>query len=366
MPQTFARAGAAAGGKCLNLTSATERCCTHSQDSMDNTDSSTDLVSAGQDGPAHAPCEICVLAPWPIFTVTIECGPAGEDKIYLHAGGQGFWVARMIVNLGARPILCGPFGGESGVVVRAMAEAEGIALRPIPMRGWNGGYVHDRRGGDREVVAETSSPPLDRHEADNLYDAALASGLRTGVAVLTGVYQPGILPPSFFQRLARDLGENGVTVIADFAGEPLKSLRGGVSFLKISHEELIEAGYCKTGDRKDVIAGIRTLQSSGAHSILVSRAGDPAIGLLDGRLVEVEPPHFSPLDYRGAGDSMTAGLAVAQARGFGPEQTLRLSAAAGAVNVTRHGLGTGGLKDIEAIAERVIIRDLDGCEKPNG
>ncbi len=303
--------------------------------------------------------EICVVAPWPIFTVTIERGPSGEDDIYLHAGGQGFWVARMIVNLGGQPVLCGPFGGESGVVVEAMARAEGIRLRPIHVRGWNGGYVHDRRGGDRKVIAETRSPPLNRHEADDLYDAALTTGLRAGIAVLTGIHQQGILPPAFFRRLACDLGDNGVSVVADLSGDTLKALSGGVTFLKISHEELIDAGYCRTDTRDDLIAGIRALKATGARNLIVSRAGEPALALLGDRLVEVEPPNFHTLDYRGAGDSMTAALALAQARGLAPQDTLRLGAAAGAINVTRHGLGTGGLADIEEVAARVAIRDVD-------
>jgi len=309
--------------------------------------------------------EICVLAPWPIFTVTIEGNPCGDDSIYLHAGGQGFWVARMIANLGGSPILCGPFGGEPGVVIKAMAEAEGVRLRPIEARGWNGGYVHDRRGGAREVVAETQCPPLNRHEADNLYDAALTVGLRTGVAVLTGVPRAGVLPPTFFQRLARDMGANGVSVVADLGGESLRALEAGVSFLKVSHEELIDAGYCAGPTRGEIISGLQALRATGAKNLLVSRAEEPTVALLGDRMVEVLAPCFAPLDYRGAGDSMTAALAVAQARGLGPEATLRLGAAAGAINVTRHGLGTGGMADIEAIAAQVRVRNLDARGEPD-
>lgn len=308
-------------------------------------------------------CEVCVLAPWPIFTVTIEGGATGEDEIYLHAGGQGFWVARMIANLGGTPILCGPFGGESGIIVKAMAQAEGVELRSIAAHGWNGGYVHDRRGGEREVIAETPSPALNRHEADNLYDVALTTGLRAGVAVLTGVPRPGILPPTFFQRLALDLAANDVSVVADLAGEPLKALTGGVTFLKINDDEMVAGGFARSTQRGDVISGLWALQATGARNLLVSRGAEPALALLDSRVVEVHPPRFQPLDYRGAGDSMTAALAVAQARGLDPMETLRLGAAAGAINVTRHGLGTGDLADIMEIASRITIREVDDASE---
>jgi 1-phosphofructokinase len=53
---------------------------------------------------------------------------------------------------------------------------------------------------------------------------------------------------------------------------------------------------------------------------------------------------------------MTAGLAVGCAKRLGPEATLRLAAAAGALNGTRHGLGTGRWEGIATVAERIEVR----------
>lgn len=61
------------------------------------------------------------------------------------------------------------------------------------------------------------------------------------------------------------------------------------------------------------------------------------------------------LDGRGGGDSMTAALAVVASCGLAFEDGLRLAAAAAALNVSRHGLGTGRRDSIEDIAGHVAI-----------
>jgi 1-phosphofructokinase len=302
---------------------------------------------------------IAVLAPSPLVTVTIEQGPSGGDEVYFHAGGQGFWVARMLYFLGARPILCGPFGGESGMVIRALMAAEGICVEAVEVRGWNGSYVHDRRAGARKTIAEAPVPHLNRHETDDLYDAALVAGLRAETMVLTGTTEHSLLRAEFYRRIAIDLGCNGVTVLADLSGAELRALSGGVDFLKVSHIELVESGYCDHDDRSSLLRGLEALKGTGARNIIISCAEAPALAWVDGQLLEVVPPTFEPLDFRGAGDSMTAALAFARASHFDTEATLRLAVAAGAVNVTRHGLGTGHIEHIREVARHVKLRNIE-------
>lgn len=62
---------------------------------------------------------------------------------------------------------------------------------------------------------------------------------------------------------------------------------------------------------------------------------------------------------------MTAGLVVAAARGSGVEDTLRLAAAVGTLNATRHGLGTGRREDIERVARHVSLQPI-GESRPDG
>ncbi len=131
---------------------------------------------------------VFVFAPDPLLTVTVEAGPEG-DEIHLHAGGQRFWIARMASALGAEVTLGGPFGGESGAVVRHLIADAGLRVSAVDVAGTNGACMHDRRGGERLELAAMRPDALSRHDVDDFYGTALAGGLEAGVTV--GAGRPG-------------------------------------------------------------------------------------------------------------------------------------------------------------------------------
>lgn len=304
------------------------------------------------------PANIAVFAPWPLFTITIESQTDGQDEVYLHAGGQGVWVARMIEGLGHEATLVGPFGGSQRCVLEALARNEGIELRSVPIKGANGGYINDRRGGKREEIATMPPPRLDRHEVDDLHNAMLAEGIRCGHAVITGIPDGEVMPASTYTRLVKDLAANGVTVVADIAGTVLEAVEGGLTLLKVSHEELNAAGLSEGDDTASLARAMEALRAKAEH-IVVSRAGAGCLALVGGRLLDARGPELSANDPTGAGDSMTAALAVGLANGLDGAEALRLAMAAGALNVTRRGRGTGKLEDIRALTGAVELKEIE-------
>lgn len=306
-------------------------------------------------------CTVAIFAPSPALTITVEPGSGDpEPEIHLHAGGQGFWVARMAARLGAEIDLCVPLGGETGEVLRPLLAVDGIGLRWIRVGGANGAYIHDRRSGERIEIAETASPPLTRHELDDLYGIALAAGLDADLTLLTGPRNRGVLPPETYERLTRDLKENGRLVLADLSGEPLNAaLRGGVDLIKASDQELRRAGTLEDDEIPAVVAAARRLREEGAANVLISRGDRIAVAFVGDRLLGVRGPHFIPLDELGAGDSMFAGIGVALGSGFSIEDALRVGVAAGALNVTRRGLGTGDPHEISEVATQVKVTPLE-------
>lgn len=301
--------------------------------------------------------EICVFAPWPMFTVTIEKRADGADEVYFHAGGQAVWIARMIQGLGERARLVGPLGGETRTMLEALLAEEGIGLRVVPVRGANAGYVDDRRSGQRERLATVAPHCLNRHETDDLYNAILAESLRAGTAVITGLAEHEVVPVDLFGRLVGDLQANGVRTVADVAGRVLDGIEGGLTLLKVSHEELQEAGYAADASREELLRAVDRLGDK-AENIVVSCADEGSLARFEGRHWWVRTPRIEPRDHTGAGDSMTAALAVATASGMSGPDALRLATAAGAMNVTRAGRGTGRLQDIAVLAAKVEVEEI--------
>lgn len=326
---------------------------------MTKTQSRADTPArSGQERPEA----VVIFAPLPVLTVTVE-DRSGEADIHVHAGGQGVWQSRMVSSLGVPVVLCAALGGETGDVLNHLLPIEDVTARIVPVSARNGSYVHDRRTGTREVVAESPGSPLDRHELDSLYELTLTEGLEHGWVLLSGPQEDDVLPADLYRRLATDLGANGCKVAADLSGERLQAvLSGNPSLIKVSHEELLDDGQAKSDDAEDLVKAMRAMREECAGTIVVSRSGAaPALALLDGSaakadVVEIEMPKLEPADPAGAGDSMTAGMVAALAGGRSIEVAFQIGAACGALNVVRHGLGTGGARAVETLAERVELR----------
>ncbi|MBV9661306.1 MAG: hypothetical protein JO337_09130 [Acidimicrobiales bacterium] len=304
-----------------------------------------------------ADASVWVFAPSPLLTVTVERSPEASE-VHLHVGGQGYWLARLIRAFGLRVVVSASFGGETGRVLESLLAAEGFEVRSIKAAGSNGAYVHDRRSGERVEVAEMCPAPLARHEIDDLYGASLVAGLDASVCVLGGPPNPSVVAADIYRRLAGDLRANGKTVVADLSDTLAEAvLDGGVSILKMSEDQL--PGSDRRRGVPGLVEAMKRLAAAGAESVVISRGDQPALALLDGRLVEARGPRLAPVDDTGRCDSLTAGMAAALAEGKDLDDALRLGVAAGSLNVTRRGLGSGRREDTERLAQRVELFEVN-------
>lgn len=295
----------------------------------------------------------------PTLLVSVDRAPdgSGVQEIHLHPGGQGFWVARMAAVLGARVTLVAPLGGEPGVALKALIEDAGVEVAAVASAAPNAVLVSSDHEGEDASIASSDPGAMSRHELDGLVAAFIAASLEADVTVLTGCGEDPLMDEGRFHHLAHDLRAVGRRVVADLSGESLHAaLKGGLDVVKVSDEEIVASGLARSDDEADLIHGMHGLSERGAGVVLVSRAERPLLALDGDTILEVTAPSFRPVNHRGAGDSLTGAVSAALAAGQGVREALSLAVAAGALNVTRHGLGTGDAKVIEALAGHVQVR----------
>lgn len=300
--------------------------------------------------------KVAVFAPNLALTMTVESGESDAADVHLHPGGQAFWVARMLSQLGVTAMLCGPVGGETGVALTALMRLWEVDFHPVESPHPSPAVIQDRRSGEREVFAETEGHGLDRHTLDNAYSLFLELALAAGTAVITG-QNSAVVPLEAYRRLGHDLSSTEVEVVADLHGPELYAfLEGGrIDILKVSDEDLAQDGTLREDSDRAAIVAVDDLRRHGAVDVVLSRADRPTIARLGGDLYFACTPRLEPADFRGAGDSMTAGLVAGRVRRLEPIDLLRLACAAGAANVTRHGLGSGSQELIAQLAEKVDV-----------
>jgi 1-phosphofructokinase len=303
---------------------------------------------------------VAVFGPHPLLSVTVEAlSDEGGDDIHLHAAGQGVWVARMAAELGAETVLCGFIGGETGTVLRPLLERLPIELRLVETAGPSGSYLHDRRSGEREPLAQSAGQPPSRHEVDDLFSVAVAAALEADVLALCGAFPAEALPLEVYGKLATDVRANGTPVVVDLSPPRLDSaLEGKPELVKINDWELAKYVEGPIDTEALARAALERLVEAGAGAAIVTRAEVPALVVRGDEAWELTPPRFERGSREGCGDSMMGALAACMAAGREWEETLRIGAAAGAANFLRHGLGSADRTVVEDLAGRVELRAL--------
>ncbi|HWB70138.1 MAG TPA: PfkB family carbohydrate kinase [Solirubrobacterales bacterium] len=304
--------------------------------------------------------KVTVFGPHPMLSITIEALAAGGgDDIHLHAAGQGVWVARMAAELGARPVLCGLVGGETGAVLQPLLGRLPIELRLTETAVPSGSYLHDRRTGERVPVAQSAAPPPTRHEIDELFSTTVAAALDSSVLSLCGPFPGDALPLEIYGALVADVKANGTAVIVDLSPPRLDSaLEGSPDVVKINDWELASyiQGPVDTPER--MRAAAQRLLDAGAGAAIITRAEEPAIVLRGEEAWELVPPRFERGSREGCGDSMMGALSACVSAGLAWEEALRIGAAAGAANFLHHGLGSGSREVVEDLVRKVELRPL--------
>jgi 1-phosphofructokinase len=308
--------------------------------------------------PALVP-RVAIFAPHPLLAVTIEREGPVRERTHFHPAGQGVWVARMVGCLGAKPILCGFVGGESGDLLLGLLNHLPGEQHLVSTSSASGCYLTDRRTGERHMITSTLSDPPSRHELDDLLSLTLVEAIADGWLVVTNPLPGDALPVECYGDLVADARAGGCRTLVDLSTPRLDSaLRGEPDLVKLNDWELAEYVTGPVSEPSQLFEAAQRLCDKGARAVIVTRGQVPALVLTAEQAWMLTPPPITHGFREGCGDAMLGALAASWARGEGFERALKVGAGAGAANFLRRGLGNASRDVVDQLADRVVLEPL--------
>lgn len=269
-------------------------------------------------------------------------------------GGKGCNVSLVLRELGEETVATGLAAGGAGRRMEALLRAAGV----VADFAWTEGETRvnsvllEREGNAHTTVC---SPGI--RAGDEEWEALVEWIDRWGPAAAV-IVLAGSLPDGWSAQRYRELAAVAARyapVVADASGAALAQVvKAGVQAVKPNQHEL-ESLFGPLPGTRERHAATRRLLDAGVERVLLSRGAEGA-ELVTRRGVLAAPGLEVPVvNPAGAGDGMTACLALALQRGWDDEQTLRCAMAVSAAVVMTRGTAELRGQDVETLLPRVRI-----------
>lgn len=274
-------------------------------------------------------------------------------------GGKGINVSKVIAKLGGDSRAVGILGGESGRTLEKLLEGENFTTRFRFVEGQTRTNLKiiDR---ERHTNTDINEPGLTvtAAELDALLRELLAE-LRPGdIVVLAGSLPKGA-PQDTYRSWTAACKKAGARVFLDADGALLaEGIKAAPHLIKPNDGELSRLAGRKLETLEELTAEGRKLLERGIERVVISLGGRGALYLRKGSTIYAEGLRVPVGSTVGAGDSVVAALAYAEAQGLSEEEAVRLSTAAGAANVMCSGTQAAEREAVEALLPKVRFTRL--------
>jgi len=270
-------------------------------------------------------------------------------------GGKGCDVSLILRELGEETVATGLAGGDTGRRMESLLRGAGV----IPDFVWTRGQTRFNT-----VIIETETGDHSTICADGLRpDDEALSGLVCWIerwaSSVDAVVLAGSLPENwgldvYTQLLKAALGAGKPLVVDATGGYLSAASRCGVAAVKPNQAELATVSG-PLSDREAILRAAYALQRQGVERILVSQGAAGGVLVSPNGVWAAAGLQVPVVNPAGAGDGMTACLAVGAVRGWDEAETLRWAIAVSAAVVTTRGTAEVYRQDIHDLLPRVQV-----------
>ncbi len=308
---------------------------------------------------------IITVTPNPAVDKSITVDNLKVDKvnrtssIRLDAGGKGINVSKVINSLGYESIAMGIVGGGTGEFIKEQIESLGIKTDFVSAS------ANTRT--NLKIYDSVNKTYTDINEAgedvgeqvfNDLYDKLLKKANSGDIVVLAGRATADI-DENAFALWTEKLSQNGVKVIVDMDGDRLKkAIEKKPYAIKPNEFELAEI-YCLKDVEIQTLANqaIKIAQNQ-VELVVVSLGARGSLFVRGDECIMASGPKVDAVSTVGAGDSVTAGIAISLDNGYSLEELARFATAIGTAKVMCAGSSPPSKEQVNGYLEQITVQKI--------
>lgn len=280
-------------------------------------------------------------------------------KLRTDPGGKGINVSKVIAKLGGTSKAVGILAGSSGKAIQDALDAEGLAhhFQFVPGETRTNLKIIDP---DNHTNTDINEPGIEVSEAElNVLLSDLLKELKKGdIVVLAGSLPKGA-PKNTYFTWVEACKNAGAKVFLDADGELLaEGLKAAPYLIKPNNDELSRMVGRELKTLDELADAGQALIRRGIERVVISMGGRGALYLHGKSVIYAPGLRVKVGSTVGAGDSVVAALAYAEARGLSEENSVRLSTATGAANVMCSGTQAAERSQVEQLLPLVNFQYL--------
>jgi 6-phosphofructokinase 2 len=276
----------------------------------------------------------------------------GDD--HLDPGGGGVNVARVIHALGGDTLAVMMTGGVTGALIEELLDSAGVPRRTVHISGGSRiCFTVFERSTGQEYRFVPEGPSVTRHDWHAVLNALEEVGGDWLIA--SGSLEHG-MPADIYARVARAAAQRGQRMVLDTSGPALRAALGsGLELIKPSLGELeLLVGRELPDGRAQEVAAMDLVRNGAARLVAVTLGDAGAFVASDEGVFRLPALPCAVRSAVGAGDSFTAAMTLALARGASLEDALAWGVAAGTAAVVCAGTARTRRVDVEMQYRRLV------------
>ena len=275
------------------------------------------------------------------------------------AGGKGINVSKVIAKLGGESIAIAVLAGQTGQWIANALGKNNIKVQTITVPGETRTNlkVVDAEGGTNTDINEPGPEVTDSVLKQALIDV-ISKTSAGDIVVLSGSLPRGA-STNTYGRWTHALRDAGLKVYLDADGAALSAgLEQKPYFTKPNDHELSAMLGRELVDVDAIATAASEIVAGGIDTVCVSMGGNGAVYATTNEVWYAGPVKVKVGSTVGAGDSVVAAFAFADAQGLSTEDALRLAMATGAANVMESGTQAAERSVVDSLIKKVQLTRL--------